>query len=325
MHYPIIEHHGARDGVTGSCHQLHMNAASSLLIDCGLFQGDDAYAAGTAGASWLAIEFSVATVKALVVTDVHINHVGRISYLLAAGFDGPILCSESSARLLPIVLEDAFKFDISRDQAQVERYPKRVEQHLLSLPYQHWFTLVENDELIAPLRLQRAGHILGSAYIEVDISYLATGEHKCIVFSGDLGVADAPLLIPPAAPERADILVLESTYGDRLHEDRRNRRQRLQAVIEQAMADKGTVLIPAFSIGRPQELLYELKEIIHSQARAPAGVAADARTQLNPTNWPQMPIILDSPLANRFAEAYGELQPYWSQEERTGNRLLLAE
>lgn len=316
MHYPIIEHHGARDGVTGSCHQLHMNAASSLLIDCGLFQGDDACAAGTAGASRLALEFCVATVKSLVVTDVHIDHVGRISYLLAAGFDGPILCRESSARLLPIVLEDAFKFDISRDQAQVERYLKRVKQHLVPLPHQHWFTLVENDELIARIRLQRAGHILGSAYVEIDLTYPASGENKRMVFSGNLGAPHASLLMPPAAPERAANLMLESTYGYRLHEDRASRRQRLEAIIERALQSQGTVLIPAFSIGRPQELLYDLGEIIYSQSQASSGAAADARTQLNLTNWPELPIILNSPLAHRFTEAYRELQPYWNQEAR---------
>mgnify|MGYP003575268292 CR=1 FL=1 len=316
MRYPVIEHHGARDGVTASCHQLHMSAASSLLIDCGLSQGDDACVAGTAGANRLAIEFSVATVKALVVTHVLIDHVGRIPYLLAAGFDGPILCSEPSARLLPIVLEDAFKLGMSRDQAQAERYLKQVEQHLVPLPYQHWFTLVESDELIARIRLQRVGHILGSTYVEIDLTYPESGDNKHMVFSGGLGAPHAPLLLPAVAAERADTPVLESTYGDRLHEDRASRRQRLEAVIEHALQDQGTVLIPAFSIGRTQELLYELGEIIHSQSQASAGAAADARTQLNPTHWPELPIILDSPLAHRFTEAYRELQPYWNQEAR---------
>ncbi|NHW03481.1 MBL fold metallo-hydrolase [Stutzerimonas degradans] len=318
MHYPIIRHHGARDGVTGSCHQLHMNAASSLLIDCGLFQGDDAGAAYTAGANRLTIEFSVATVKALVVTHVHIDHVGRTPYVPAAGFDGPILCSEPSAKLLPIVLDDAFKLGISRDQAQVERYLKRVEQHLVPLPYQHWFTLVESDELIARIRLQRAGHILGSAYVEIDLTYPESGDNKRVVFSGDFSAHHAPLLMPPVAPERADILMLESTYGDRLHEDGVSRRQRLEAVIERALQDQDTVLIHAFSIGRTQELRYELGEIIHSQSQAPAdaAAAADARTQLNTSNWPELTITLDSPLAHRFTEAYRELQPYWNQEAR---------
>ncbi|WP_258189625.1 MBL fold metallo-hydrolase RNA specificity domain-containing protein [Stutzerimonas nitrititolerans] len=410
MGYPQIEHHGAKDGVTGSCHQLDMNATTSLLVDCGLFQGDDASIPSGEGGSRLLIDFPLDSIKALVVTHVHIDHVGRIPYLLAAGFAGPILCSEASAKLLPIVLEDAFKLSFSRDQQRIERYIDIVESRLVALPYQHWFTLVDTDELNARIRLQRAGHIIGSAYVEIDLNYPQAGESKRIVFSGDLGAPHAPFLMPPQPPERADILVLESTYGDRLHEDRQTRRQRLEAVIEQALQDQGTVLIPAFSIGRTQELLYELEEIIHtrsvgastlantppsetvpaSSASVGASLLANSSTDRPPlatemsatpipplsteeraapilplpsekransdhlplpsgeragvrgrgtmpeneitaesaevrgetagdtpaTNWPELPIILDSPLASRFTAAYRELKPFWNQEAR---------
>ncbi|MCJ0972462.1 MBL fold metallo-hydrolase [Pseudomonas sp. PS1] len=354
MLYPIIEHHGAKDGVTGSCHQLHIGAENSLLVDCGLFQGNDASL--PSGNSRLDIEFSLETVKALIVTHVHIDHVGRIPYLLAAGFEGPILCSEPSAKLLPIVLEDAFKLSVSRDQAHIERYIQLIEKRIIALPYRHWFTLIDNEQMHARIRLQRAGHILGSAYVEVDLAYHQTGESKRVVFSGDLGAPHAPFLTPPQSPERADILVLESTYGDRLHEDRSNRRQRLEAVIEQALEDQGTVLIPAFSIGGTQELLYELEEIIQSKQRTAAdqspfsaeeraevevsasdeasvrsnmphlpsgeragvgekGTSINAEPNTEP-NWPELPIILDSPLASRFTEAYRNLKPFWNQEAR---------
>jgi len=321
VRYPDIEHHGAKDGVTGSCHQLHMDASHSLLIDCGLFQGSETSASGRAGAGQPAIEFSLATIQALVITHVHIDHVGRIPYLLAAGFKGPIYCSEPSAKLLPIVLEDAFKLGFSRDQNDIERYLKLVEQRLRPLPYQQWLTLLETSQLVARIRLQRAGHVLGSAYVEIDLAYPATGENKRIVFSGDLGAPHAPLLMPPKSPERADILVLESTYGDRLHEGRASRRQRLEAVIEHALKDQGTVLIPAFSIGRTQELLYELEEIIHhhgeiSDVKASAANGDRAGGTLVPTDWPKLPIILDSPLATRFTEAYRSLKPFWNHEAR---------
>ncbi|MHA6476590.1 MBL fold metallo-hydrolase [Stutzerimonas sp. KH-1] len=321
MRSPTIEHHGAHDGVTGSCHQLHMDAESSLLIDCGLFQGNEASASGRAGAGQPAIEFSLATIQALVITHVHIDHVGRIPYLLAAGFKGPIYCSEPSAKLLPIVLEDAFKLGFSRDQNDIERYLKLVGQRLRPLPYQQWLTLQETSQLVARIRLQRAGHVLGSAYVEIDLTYPATGENIRVVFSGDLGAPHAPLLMPPKSPERADILVLESTYGDRLHEDRASRRQRLEAVIEHALKDQGTVLIPAFSIGRTQELLYELEEIIHhhgeiSDVKASAANGDRAGGTLVPTDWPKLPIILDSPLATRFTEAYRSLKPFWNHEAR---------
>jgi len=338
MIFPRITHHGAVSGVTGSCHQLHADAASSYLVDCGLFQGAETSSNGKTGQGSLEIEFPLDTVRALIATHVHIDHVGRIPYLLAAGFKGPILCSEPSAKLLPIVLEDAFKLGVSRDQNQVERYIKLIQQRIIALPYKAWFTLHDSKDLRCRVRLQRAGHILGSAYVEFDLTYPATGAQKRIVFSGDLGAPNAPLLRPPVAPERADILVLESTYGDRLHEDRNTRRQCLEAVIEQALQDQGTVLIPAFSIGRTQELLYELEEIIHTKpSTAPALVGAglpanmprneDDSTSVGaapaansnaeapaPTNWPELPIILDSPLASRFTAAYRELKPFWSQE-----------
>lgn len=321
MRYPDIEHHGAKDGVTGSCHQLHMDASHSLLIDCGLFQGNETSASGRAGAGQPAIEFSLATIQALVVTHVHIDHVGRIPYLLTAGFKGPIYCSEPSAKLLPIVLEDAFKLGFSRDQNDIERNLRLVEQRLRPLPYQQWLTLQETSQLVARIRLQRAGHVLGSAYVEIDLTYPATGENMRVVFSGDLGAPHAPLLMPPKSPERADILVLESTYGDRLHEGRANRRQRLEAVIEHALQNQGTVLIPAFSIGRTQELLYELEEIIHhhgklSTLETSGANGGRAGGTLDPTDWPKLPIILDSRLATRFTEAYRSLKPFWNHEAR---------
>ncbi|WP_019339980.1 MBL fold metallo-hydrolase, partial [Stutzerimonas stutzeri] len=225
------------------------------------------------------------------------------------------------AKPLPIVLEDAFKLGFSRDRAKIEKYIQLVEQRIIALPYKQWFTLTDTDELLARIRLQRAGHILGSAYVEIDLAYPQTGESKRVVFSGDLGAPHAPFLMPPESPERADILVLESTYGDRLHEDRSNRRHRLEAVIEKALEDQGTVLIPAFSIGRTQELLYELEDIIQSkQSAKPAPVGGSslanpaAMSTPSETNWPELPIILDSPLASRFTDAYRALKPFWNQE-----------
>ena len=281
MSFPRILHHGAVAGVTGSCHQLQMDAEHALLVDCGLFQGAETSAEGRAGANSLNIDFSLAGIKALVATHVHIDHVGRIPYLLAAGFKGPILCSEPSAKLLPIVLEDAFKLGFSRDQKQVERYIKLVEQRIIALPYKTWFNLIDTPQLTAKIRLQRAGHILGSAYVEIDLHYPESGEKKRIVFSGDLGAPHAPLLPAPKPPYRADILVIESTYGDRQHEDRRTRRQRLESVIEQALANNGSVLIPAFSIGRTQELLYELEDIIHRKKLNAKGQGKGSRAALN--------------------------------------------
>ncbi|UTH29880.1 MBL fold metallo-hydrolase [Ectopseudomonas hydrolytica] len=324
MRYPNIIHHGAVTGVTGSCHQLQIDESHGLLVDCGLFQGAETSPEGRAGSERLAIDFPLDGIKALVATHVHIDHVGRIPYLLAAGFKGPIICSEPSAKLLPVVLEDAFKLGFSRDQKQVERYLKLIEQRIVALPYKKWFTLIDTKQLSARIRLQRAGHILGSAYVEVELLYPETGEKKRIVFSGDLGAPHAPILPAPKAPYKADILVIESTYGDRLHEDRRSRRARLEKVLEHALSNQGTVLIPAFSIGRTQELLYELEDIIHRRAqkelvKTAAGepvISGRGRGGAPALDWENLPIILDSPLASRFTEVYRQLDRFWDDEAR---------
>lgn len=307
MEYPSLSHHGGTRGVTGSCHQLHLDPSTSLLVDCGLEQGAEA-APGTEAAS---LGFDVQGIVALVVTHVHLDHVGRIPALLAAGYRGPILCSEPSARLLPLVLEDAYKLSISSESAQVARYLDFVRDLIVPLPFEQWHTLVERPGLACRIRLQRAGHLLGSAYVECDMQHGQVNSRY--VFSGDLGACGNPLLRPLQPPERADVLVLESTYGDRLHAHASERRQRLEDAIDRALADKGTLLIPAFSLGRTQELLYELEDILHRKALLGiAGPGPDGE----PLDWSQLPIILDSPLAQRITSVYRELHDYWNAEAR---------
>ena len=304
---PSILHHGARNGVTGSCHQLFVEGHNSLLVDCGLFQGAETAPDGRSAADRLEIDFPLEGVGALVLTHVHIDHCGRLPWLLAAGFKGPILCSEPSARLLPTVLADAFAVGVSRDRALIERYLGKVEPRIRALPYGKWHLVYRSPDANCRVRLQRAGHILGSAYVECELSGAAWPEPRRVVFSGDLGAPHAPLLPAPRPPWRADVLVLESTYGDRVHENRRDRRARLQAVVEHALRDGGTVIVPAFSIGRTQELLYEFEDILHRQRLRPGPHAAA---------WGGLRIFLDSPLAQRFTTLYRELQPFWDAEAR---------
>ena len=155
------------------------------------------------------------------------------------------------------------------------------------------------------MRLQPAGHILGSAYVEMDARH-GSETHRAL-FSGDLGAPYTPLLPAPRSPLAADTVVMESTYGDRLHESRRLRRERLRALCEKVFADQGTLLVPAFSIGRTQELLYELEEIIHHH-----GSRAVARG----LPWKQVDIVVDSPLAADFTAGYVRLREHWDREAR---------
>ncbi len=299
MDFPQIFHHGAVDGVTGSCHRLQLSAEKACLVDCGLFQG----AEGPRGDAIdrQRIDFEISDVVALVVTHVHIDHIGRLPYLLAAGYTGPIICSIPSAKLLPLVIEDALKVGFTRDAVLIKKFLQRVNRYLVPVDYNQWHSLFEDGSQSCRVRLQRAGHILGSSYVEFDIATAGKRRTDRILFSGDLGAPHAPLLPAPRSPYRADILVLESTYGDRNHEDRRSRRKRFKAAIERALADGGCVLVPAFSIGRTQELLYELEGLIQD--------AADAR-------WKKLEIVVDSPLAAKFTSVYRELKPWWDAEAK---------
>ncbi|WP_051234102.1 MBL fold metallo-hydrolase RNA specificity domain-containing protein [Halomonas halocynthiae] len=294
-----IEHHGAAKGVTGSCHRLRLDAIHSLLVDCGLFQGEEGESGADSTLEQHRVEFPVDDIQAMVVTHVHIDHVGRLPYLLAAGYRGPIYCSPPSAQLLPLVTEDALKIGFTRDTRLIERFLQVVRSRLRPVPYGQWHTVIDNASHRLRIKLKRAGHILGSAYVEVDHFEHRSGKQHRTVFSGDLGAPYSPLLPAPKSPYRADTLVIESTYGDRLHEERTTRRQRLKIVIEKALENQGSVIIPAFSIGRTQELLYELEGLIH-QAQSPL--------------WKDLEIIVDSPLAARFTEVYRKLKPWWDAE-----------
>lgn len=298
-----IIHHGGATGVTGSCHQLLLNTQHSLLVDCGLFQGEDALEDSF---QQLQIEFDISTIRALIITHVHIDHVGRLPYLLAAGYKGPIICSVPSAILLPLVIEDALKIGFTRNADLIQRFQAQVESQIVSVPYGKWHTVVNELEegkqgITTRVKLKQAGHILGSSYAEIAHQH-ANGTKERIVFSGDLGAPYAPLLPAPKSPYGCDQLILEGTYGDRQHVNRRKRRATLKKAIEQALGNGGTVMVPAFSIGRTQELLYELE-----------GIIFEAKRNKN-SQWQQLEIIVDSPLAARFTRVYRQLKPYWDKE-----------
>lgn len=289
-----IIHHGAISGVTGSCHQLLIGDGQSLLVDCGLFQGRDLSPHG-ANADDSSIDFDLSGVVGLVCTHVHADHISRLPYLVAAGFDGPIYCSFPSAMLMPEVLRESIKMSGIRHKDTIEAIVDRIEKQIRPLSYGAWAPVTN----LLSIRLQPAGHILGSAYLECSI--MGYGR---VVFSGDLGADDAVLLPSPKSPPKADVLVLEGTYGNRNHENRATRRERLAKSIEQAVQDLGTVLIPAFSLGRTQELLYEIETIISDRINTEEGRGA----------WSDIAVIVDSPLANKFTNIYRRLKPYWDNE-----------
>ena len=297
-----ITHHGGQQGVTGSCHELHFTDSQSILIDCGMFQGLDAR-----GREGMQIDFPLNDVQSLILTHVHIDHIGRIPYLLEAGFNKPIYCTKPTAKMLPIMLEDAMRLGITRNRRHIKELLDDLKRLVRPLPFGVWTNVLNgksHDELThsksgLEFRFQHAGHILGAAYVETDFN------NQRYVFSGDLGSRLTPIMQDPISPERADVLVLESTYGDRIHEGRETRLHRLESILCETMQNLGVTIIPAFSLGRTQELLYELNLIMEEIGR---------KTQC--TLLKQIDVIVDSPLALKLTDLYEQLEEYWDDEAK---------
>ncbi|TOI22872.1 MBL fold hydrolase [Vibrio parahaemolyticus] len=282
-----VLHHGGKDTVTGSCHELQLERGS-ILVDCGLFQGKDALL-GRQNHS-LTIEFSLTKVKALVLTHAHIDHIGRLPWLLAAGFRGKIYCTRATAELVPLMLEDGLKLQLGLGQQQRQHILNLIKQRLVPCDYHNWISI----KGLAYLRFQPAGHILGSAYLEFKLS-----NNEVVVFSGDLGPSNTPLLPDPIPPVKADYLFIESTYGDKQHEQTKSRSTRLLSIIEHALEDGGVIVIPAFSVGRTQELLFDIEQLLYQESLHNA-----------------LPVILDSPLAREVTKTYRRFKKLWGKEAK---------
>ncbi|EPA0982395.1 TPA: MBL fold metallo-hydrolase RNA specificity domain-containing protein [Vibrio parahaemolyticus] len=282
-----VLHHGGKDTVTGSCHELQLERGS-ILVDCGLFQGKDALL-GRQNRS-LTIEFSLTKVKALVLTHAHIDHIGRLPWLLAAGFRGKIYCTRATAELVPLMLADGLKLQLGLGQQQRQHILNLIKQRLVPCDYHNWISI----KGLAYLRFQPAGHILGSAYLEFKLS-----NNEVVVFSGDLGPSNTPLLPDPIPPVKADYLFIESTYGDKHHESMKSRSTRLLSIIEHALEDGGVIVIPAFSVGRTQELLFDIEQLLYQESLHNA-----------------LPVILDSPLAREVTKTYRRFKKLWGKEAK---------
>ncbi len=300
---PEVIHHGGLHGVTGSCHELiHWKSGEkrkSVLVDCGLFQGDDHSSHGqlSASADNLLIDFDLSSVSALCVTHAHIDHIGRIPYLIMAGFSKPIYCSEATAMMIPIMLKDAIKLGLTRDKRLITKLLQKITELIRPVAYRQWVNIDKNLRV----KFKQAGHILGSAYLEFDVLKSAPMEKKHrVVFSGDLGAPYSALLAAPKSPYACDTLIIESTYGDRLHDGRRARKQQLKNIVEHCLENRGVVLIPAFSLGRTQSILYEFEQIINQYGG----------------NWDDIEIVVDSPMASRLTTVYRELSDLWDKEAK---------
>ena len=252
---------GAAGEVTGSRHLVEA-LGKQVLLDCGLIQGGrNEHGRNAAG-----FGFDVRKLAAVVVSHAHIDHIGRLPLLVKRGYDGPIHITRATAELAKIMLEDSANLaaaDAERENRGRQRRGEELIQPLYLMRDVHdtlrQFKPMDYGERreIQPgitLRFEDAGHILGAAIVELVVE--ASGKRRTLVFSGDLGPDKAPIMRDPTPMHQADLVLMESTYGDRNHRSRSDTITELGEILQRAHADGGNVLIPAFAVGRTQELLY---------------------------------------------------------------------
>jgi metallo-beta-lactamase family protein len=278
---------GAAGTVTGSKHWLRTEQ-HQVLLDCGLFQGLKQLRLR----NWARPLFAASEIDAVVLSHAHIDHSGALPLIVAQGFRGPIFCTPATADLLAVLLPDSARLQ----EEDAERANRRgYSKHHPALPLyttqdaERALRLVERRsygesfEATADMtaRFRRAGHILGSASVEIEV--LRPQPHR-IVFSGDLGRPGRPILCDPEPVPRADVLLVESTYGDRAHPP--DASGQLARIVNACAERRGALVIPAFALGRTQELLWTLRQL------------EDER------RIPELPVFVDSPMAIDVTEIY---------------------
>jgi metallo-beta-lactamase family protein len=258
-----LEFYGAAGYVTGSCHILRVGG-QTVLLDCGLIQGGDREEAKNADP----FPFDPAEIDAVILSHAHIDHSGRLPLLVKRGFDGLIHTQNATMALIGILLDDCAGLEQSRVRRENRRREERnqplleplytqddVDEALVKVRGQ---TYDERVEVLPGIRVRfhDAGHIMGSGVVVLELE--EDGVERTLIFSGDLGQYDSPILRDPVSPARADRVIMECTYGDRQHRDRAASLEEMGQIFLDAWEAGGNVLIPAFAVGRSQEILYHL-------------------------------------------------------------------
>lgn len=294
---------GAAETTSGACYLLR-SGDQQVLVDCGLFHGPEELKQRNYGD----FPFEPSSIDAVILTHAHIDHSGLLPKLVKHGFEGPIYATAVTCDLCSIMLADSGHIQESEVERKNRKRTRRGQEPLAPIytvddahtAMKQFKRMAYDEEMeILPsirLRFRDAGHILGAAIVELWIT--EEGETTKLVFSGDLGNLDQPIVRDPTYITEADIVVIESTYGTRIHENRDDRLEHLAAVVNATMKRGGNLLIPAFALGRTQDLLYSLR-VLQDQG------AIDPLT-----------IYIDSPLATKATEVFQEHARVFDYETR---------
>ena len=297
-----LSFYGAVEGVTGSAYVLE-TGSTQILLDCGLIQGRRE----EEKANMEPFPFNIGKLNAVVLSHAHLDHSGRLPKLTADGYTGQIFMTNPTCELLEIMLKDAASLQERDAEWENKRRRRKGKDEVRPL-----YTLEDVDDALSQCEgfgygqrhtiaegvdvcFRDAGHILGSSIVELFIT--GEGKEKKLVFSGDLGNSYAALLRDPAVVEEADVLLLESTYGDRNHRPMEDTLEEFEKIIEDASANGGNILIPSFAVGRTQEIIFRLGEL-YQQGKLR-----------------QQAVYLDSPMAIAVTEVYHRYQNVYNIED----------
>lgn len=293
---------GAAHEVTGSCTLLEA-CGYKILIDCGMEQGQDIY-------ENCEIPASANNIDCVILTHAHIDHSGKLPMLAKDGFEGPVFATYATQKLCDIMLKDSAhiqefeaewrnrKAQRSGESVYVPAYTMEDAEKILSLFVSCDYVKNYNIKDGISVRFLDAGHLLGSASIELTVT--ENGTTKVLLFSGDIGNVSRPLIRDPYKPDCADIVVIESTYGNRLHGERPDYVGQLTKIIQQTLDRGGNVVIPSFAVGRTQELLYLIRHI---------------KEQNLIKNHDHFPVWVDSPMAAETTNIYsGDMMDYYDDQ-----------
>jgi len=299
---------GAARTVTGSCHLIE-TAGLKILVDCGMFQGR----AKEEALNEQPLPVKPSEIDYILLTHAHIDHSGRIPWLYVNGFKGEVIAHKAAVDLCRLLLPDSGhiqEFEAewhNRKRMRAGREPKPPLYTLMqaqdslklfkSVAYDEVFNLTGNVKVC----FRNSGHMLGSAFVEIWIN--EEGKETKLVFTGDIGNWDIPILKDPEIISEADYLIMESTYGNRLHIDKKNKAERFLDIVTETLDKGGNVIIPSFAVGRTQEIIYEINKNL-------AIYGEKAKRLMS------VPVFIDSPLAINATDVYKKNLDCYDEEAR---------